>query len=322
LHYYEVSAIVVALLLGIARSAIFVAERQRNTLRARLRGLLVAADTDAEPNSLTIRRPLIKGRLRGSYLLPPTFLARLEAALAATGDSIGVSHLIVTSIVATVATVAFELTATQLPVSLVITSGAAAAVASPVILLRLWQGRYQRRFLHVFPDALDLIVRAVRAGLPALDAIDLSASETASPVGTEFRRMLDEMRVGIGMESALQHAADRIRVQDFRFFVVCLVLQRRTGGALAETLSNLSTVIRHRRAVRLKARALTAETKASAAVIATMPLIASAGFFFISPQMMSSLFVDPRGRFMLTVAILFLLLGISLMIVIIRKGPQ
>jgi Flp pilus assembly protein TadB len=249
-------------------------------------------------------------------------LARLEAALAATGNSIGLPHLIATSIVATAATVGFELAAVQLPVSLVVTLGAAAALGGPVVLLRLWQGRYQRRFLRVFPDALDLIVRAVRAGLPALDAIDVSASEIAPPVGAEFRRVLDEMRVGIGMEDALQRAADRIRVQDFRFFVVCLVLQRRTGGGLADTLSNLSTVIRHRRAVRLKARALTAETRASAVVIATMPLIASAGFFFISQKMMSSLFLDPRGRFMLTVAILSLLLGITLMIAIIRKGPR
>ena len=128
------------------------------------------------------------------------------------------------------------------------------------------------------------------------------------------------MRIGVEMEDALQHTADRIRVPDFRFFVVCLVLQRRTGGGLADTLSNLSTLIRQRRAVRLRARALTAETKASAVVVAMMPLIAGAGLFLINRQLMSTLLVDPRGRFMLGVALFSLFLGIGMMIIIIRKG--
>jgi tight adherence protein B len=130
------------------------------------------------------------------------------------------------------------------------------------------------------------------------------------------------MRLGIEIEVALRETADRVRVPDFRFFVVCLVLQRRTGGGLADTLSNLSALIRQRRVVRLKARAMTAEIKASTAVVATMPLAAGLGLFFVNSQMMASLFLDPRGRFMLAVAILSLAFGISIMIGMIRKGPR
>ena len=144
--------------------------------------------------------------------------------------------------------------------------------------------------------------------------------EIRPPVGTEFRRMLDEMRIGIEMETALQHAADRIRVPDFNFFVVSLLLQRQTGGGIAETLSNLSTIIRQRKALRLKARALTAEATASAAIVAATPFVAGGGLFLINRELMSILFVDPRGRFMLGLAIVCLLLGIAAMKVTIEKS--
>jgi tight adherence protein B len=122
------------------------------------------------------------------------------------------------------------------------------------------------------------------------------------------------------MADALNNAADRVRVPDFRFFVASIVLQRRTGGGLAETLVNLSTLIRQRKALRLKARALTAESKASAALISCMPFIAGAGLYLTKPDMMSLLFVDRRGRFMLGLAIVSLLLGVVTMSAIIKRA--
>ena len=154
---------------------------------------------------------------------------------------------------------------------------------------------YQRKFLEAFPDALDLIVRAVRAGLPVPEAMELVTREIRPPVGAEFRRLLDELRIGTAMEEALQRAADRVRVPDFRFFVVSLLLQSQTGGGIAETLSNLSTIIRQRKALRLKARALTAEAQASAVVVAAMPLVAGVGLFLINRELMRTLFIDPRA---------------------------
>jgi tight adherence protein B len=125
----------------------------------------------------------------------------------------------------------------------------------------------------------------------APEAIEVVTREIRPPVGTEFRRMLDEMRIGIEMETALQHAADRIRVPDFHFFVVSLLLQRQTGGGIAETLSNLSTIIRQRKALRLKARALTAEDTASAAIVAATTFVAGGGLFLINRELMSILFL-------------------------------
>jgi tight adherence protein B len=187
-------------------------------------------------------------------------------------------------------------------------------------MVRFVQRRYQRQFLDSFPDALDVIVRAVRAGLPILEAIEAAASDVRGAVSTEFERMLGEIRIGVELEDALQDAAERIRVPDFRFFVASLLIQRRTGGGIAETLANLSAIIRQRRAVRVKARALTAETTASAGIVATMPFVAALGLFVINPEVMSVLFVDPRGRFMLGIAVVSLLLGIAVMKAMISRS--
>jgi tight adherence protein B len=130
------------------------------------------------------------------------------------------------------------------------------------------------------------------------------------------------MRVGIDIDEAMQQTADRIRVPDFRFFVVALRLQRRTGGSLAETLANLSNIIRRRKEIRLKARALTSEARASAAVLAALPFVVGALIFFLNRELMSTLFADPRGRFMLGVAFLSLVTGIIVMAVMIKRSVR
>ncbi len=305
-------------LLGAGLWAALRVERHRERRAQRLKTITMTAPSDEIPGA-SLRRPLPRGgRVRALLSLPAGWWTRLEAALAAAGNRIGLPHLILTGITAAVA-ISLAVRFMGFNPVLVIGLGGAAAVAAPKFLLRFAQLRYQRRFLDVFPDAIDLIVRAVKAGLPALDAIDLAAREIAAPVGTEFQRVLDDTRIGVAMADALNRAADRIRVPDFRFFVASIVLQRRTGGGLAETLVNLSTLIRQRRALRLKARALTAELKASAAVISIMPFVAGAGLYLVKPDMMALLFADHRGRFMMGVAIVSVLLGIATMSAIIRR---
>jgi len=299
-------------LLGAVLFQVLRTERRRATLELRLKAITTATPS-ADRLVMSLRRTRPQRRL-----LPALLLASLDSALLAAGNRIGLLHLAATGIIA-VSMVGLTAAVIQLRPALAITLAGAGAVGAPVLLLRLAQSRYQRQFLDIFPDALDLIVRAVRAGLPAPEAIDLAAREVRTPVGSEFRRMLSEMRIGVEMEDALQDAADRIRVPDFRFFVVSLLLQRRTGGGIAETLSNLSTIIRQRKALRLKARALTAEATASATVVATLPFVAGIGLFLVNRELMSVLFVDPRGRQMLGIACIGLLLGIATMKAIIKS---
>ena len=305
-------------LLGAGLWAAVRIERHRERREQRLKTITMTAPVD-ELLGVSLRRPLPRGGRRRAFVsLPEGLWAHLEAAFAAAGNRIGLPQLVLTGIAAAALT-ASAARFMGFNSVLVIGLSAAAAAAAARYLLRFAQLRYQRRFLDAFPDAIDLIVRAVKAGLPALDAIDLAAREVAAPVGTEFQKVLDDTRIGVAMADALNHAADRIRVPDFRFFVASIVLQRRTGGGLAETLVNLSTLIRQRRTLRLKARALTAESKASATLISIMPFVAGAGLYLVKPDMISLLFVDHRGRLMLGIAILSLLLGIATMSAIIRR---
>lgn len=288
------------------------AARRRVNIEPRLKALAAAAATPAKL-APSLRRPPLARRA-----VPASLLARFDVALAATGNEIGVSHLFAAALLGAVVTGAGA-AAIEIPLAFAITLAGAASFCTPALLVRLAQNRNQRRFLELFPDALDLIVRAVRAGLPVLEAMEMTVREIGAPVGTEFERMLGEMHIGLEVDEALQHAADRIRVPDFRFFVVSLMLQRQTGGGIAEILSGLSVIIRQRKLLRTKARALTAEATASTAVVAVMPFIAGAGLFLINRDMMSVLFVDPRGRFMLEVAVTGLVLGIVVMKAMIRR---
>jgi Flp pilus assembly protein TadB len=308
----------IVLLIGAALFASMRADRRREIRQQRLRAV-VATGPSEEPPTLSLRRPLSRAGVRDFFLLS-TLWARLEAELAAAGNRIRLPHLIVTGVAAAGVTVLFAEKIMGLRPALVVPVGIIAAAAAPAVLLRFLQSRYQKKFLDPFPDALDLMCRAVRAGLPVFDAMEVASREVTAPVGTELARTLEQMRIGVDIDEALQHTADRIRVPDFRFFVVALKLQRRTGGGLAETLANLSNIIRRRKEIRLKARALSAESKASATVLALLPFAVGALLFFLNPGLMSVLLDDPRGRFMTGMAILTLAIGVSVMAFIIRRS--
>lgn len=307
------AALAVASVFGAALFRAVLLERRRATIGPRLKALAGPASS-TEGLVATLRRPLPR-----STAMPAALASRLAFALAGTGHRIRPLHLAAAVLIG--ASAAASLAAagqlSAVPTIVLVMIGGAAA---PVMLVQTAQNRYQRQFLEVFPEALDLIARAVRAGLPAPEAIELASREARPPVRTEFERMLDEMRIGSDVEEALQRAAERIRVPDFQFFVVSLLLQRQTGGGIAETLANLSTIIRQRKALRQKGRALSAEAQASAAIVATTPFIAGVGLFLVNRELMSVLFTDPRGRFMLGVAIASLLSGIIAMRALIRRN--
>jgi tight adherence protein B len=258
-----------------------------------------------------------------SYLqLPRRLSARLDAALEATGNKIGLLHLMIAAPVAAIIVMLLTSVILQLDPLVVVLSGAVSAVGGPVLLLLRAKSRYQNRFLDVFPDALDLIGRGVKAGLPVNEALAVASREIADPVGSELRCALDQVEIGVQMIDALQKMASRIRVADFRFLVVTLALQAKTGGTLAETLGNLSGVIRARKALRLKAKSLSSEAKASAAILALLPFFVGGAMYVFNRDLTSVLITDPRGRFMVGVAFLSLIAGLTTMAVIIRRAVR
>jgi tight adherence protein B len=307
-------------LLGAALFAALRADRRRESRQQQLQAVVAVGPREVEP-TLSLRRPLSRVGLRDFFLLSALW-ARFEAEFAATGDRIGLPHLAVAGVFAAGVAIGLAAGIMGYGPGLAMPVGIAAGIAGAALLLRFAQSRYQNKFLDAFPDALDLIARAVRAGLPVNEAMQVAGHEVRPPVGVEFQRTLEEMRIGTDIDEAMQHTADRIRVPDFRFFVVALKLQRRTGGSLAETLGNLSSIIRRRKEIRLKSRALTSEAKASAAVLGVLPVFVGALLFFLNHEMMAPLLADPRGRFMLGVAILSLMTGITVMVVMIRRSVR
>jgi tight adherence protein B len=150
------------------------------------------------------------------------------------------------------------------------------------------------KFTSNFPDAIELMVRGLRSGLPITETLGIVASEIPGPVGIEFRMVADKMKIGRTMEAALQDTADRLGTPEFQFFVITLAIQRETGGNLAETLSNLADVLRKRAQMKLKIRAMSSESKASAYIVGSLPFVVFTLVYMINPHYMGGFFTDQR----------------------------
>jgi tight adherence protein B len=304
---------------GLTLLLVIRSDRRRQFIQQRLHAITVGK-TDSVVR-LSLHRRVRRGASPTAvFQLQYKIRVWLDAAFESTGNRIGLLHLIIAGSIAAIISIGFADRILALQSLLVMLLGGVAAVGTPVLLLRLAQSRYQSRFLDVFPDALDLVRRAVKAGLPVNEALAVAGREIADPVGSEFRRAFDQMQIGVQMNDALQQLSNRVRVADFRFLVVALALQGKTGGSLAETLANLSGVIRARKALRQKARGLSAEAKASAAVLAVLPFVVGGAMFVLNRDFIITLFVDPRGRIMLGVAFLSLVTGLGTMAAIVKRA--
>jgi tight adherence protein B len=150
------------------------------------------------------------------------------------------------------------------------------------------------KFNAKFPDGIELLVRGLRSGLPVAETLGVVATEIPGPVGEEFKMVVERMKIGRTMEESLQVTADRLGTAEFQFFVITLAIQRETGGNLAETLSNLSDVLRKRAQMKLKIRAMSSESKASAYIVGALPFIVFGMIWWINPSYVGKFFVDER----------------------------
>ena len=150
------------------------------------------------------------------------------------------------------------------------------------------------KFTSKFPDAIELLVRGLRSGLPISETIGVVGHELAGPVGEEFRSVSDKMKIGRTMDAALQDTADRLGTPEFQFFVITIAIQRETGGNLAETLANLANVLRMRAQMKLKIKAMSSESKASAYIVGSLPFIVFTMIWMINAPYLMGFFTDPR----------------------------
>jgi tight adherence protein B len=170
-----------------------------------------------------------------------------------------------------------------------------------------------KKFTAAFPDAIDIIVRGIKSGLPVNDCLKIIGKECAEPLAGEFRVLAENVAMGMTMEQSLERMYERMPTNELRFFTIVLSIQAKTGGNLAEALGNLSTVLRARKLMGEKIKALSAEAVASAFIIGSLPPCVVALISITAPTYMAPMFTDQRGHLMLMVAAVVMAMGIFVM---------
>lgn len=189
----------------------------------------------------------------------------------------------------------------------------AAGLGLPRWVLGFLVSRRQNKFLDEFPNALDVIVRSIRSGLPLNDAIRLVATEGVEPVKGEFRRIVESQQVGLSVPEACARMTNQMPLQEVNFFAIVIAIQSQAGGNLSEAIGNLSKVLRDRKKMKAKVKALSMEAKASAVIIGALPFIVALLVYLTSPQYMMVLFTDPRGHFIMGFSAVWMSIGIFVM---------
>jgi tight adherence protein B len=172
--------------------------------------------------------------------------------------------------------------------------GVLAGAGLPHLAVNYLIKRRTNQFNSKFPDGIELLVRGLRSGLPVGETLGVVATELPGAVGEEFKAVVERMKIGRTMEESLQVTADKLGTPEFQFFVITLAIQRETGGNLAETLSNLADVLRKRSQMKLKIKAMSSESKASAYIVGALPFIVFGMIWWINPSYVGEFFVDER----------------------------
>ncbi len=191
--------------------------------------------------------------------------------------------------------------------------GASAGLLLPHLYVARRRATRLRTFGAEFPNALDVIVRGVKAGLPLADCLKIIAAEGQEPVATEFKSVVHDQTFGIPLDEAIERLADRVPLPESNFFAIVLAIQSRTGGNLSEALGNLSKVLRDRKQMKAKIKAMSAEAKSSAGIIGSMPVVVALLLYFVSPDYISLLFTTSAGHIVLAGCGLWMFVGIMVM---------
>lgn len=183
----------------------------------------------------------------------------------------------------------------------------------PRWLVNFMRARRIKAFLNEFPNSLDVIVRAVKSGLPLNDGVRLIASESPEPIRSEFRRVVESQQLGLSLPEAVLRMPETMPCPEASFFGIVVQIQSQAGGNLSEALGNLSKVLRDRKKMKAKVQALSMEAKASAVIIGALPFIVALLVYLSSPNYIMPLFVHPTGHFILLVSGIWMSMGIFTM---------
>lgn len=285
--------------------------RRSSRLRDRLNTVATAAD-------LQLRRDMNdKGVLdRLVHRLTPQ-PDQLRQRLARTGRQIGLGSYglacLVLALIGGGAAVVFGLSPLlALPIGLLL------GLWLPYLVVGFMARGRMKRFTNLLPEAIGLMVRGIKSGLPIAELFQIIGRELPDPVGAEFRRLCDQIRIGQPIDQALWDTAARVGVPEMKFLVVSLSVQRETGGNLAETLENLDSVLRRRRQMRLKVKALSSEARASAMIIGALPFLMMGVLSVADAGYLSVLFTDHLGNLLLAAGATSMTFGVAVMAKMVR----
>jgi tight adherence protein B len=189
----------------------------------------------------------------------------------------------------------------------------AAGLGLPRWVLNFLKNRRQKKFLAEFANSIDVIVRGVKSGLPLNDCLKMIGQEAPEPVGSEFRMIVENQRVGLPLEDCLKRFVDRIPLPEVNFFYIVLSIQQKAGGNLSEALGNLSAVLRDRKRLQGKIKALSSEAKSSAAIIGALPIVMMVLVYLTTPDYISALFTERMGNLMLVGCVAWMTMGVLVM---------
>jgi tight adherence protein B len=191
--------------------------------------------------------------------------------------------------------------------------GFAAGFGVPRWFLGMMIKGRQKKFIGQFADAIDVIVRGVKSGLPLNECLKMIAKESPQPLGAEFQVVVDAIQMGVPVDQALNRMYQRTPIQEVNFFNIVLAIQQKAGGNLSEALGNLSNVLRSRKLLREKIKALSSEAKASAMIIGSLPIVVIILVYFTTPAYIMTLFTTEIGNLVLLIAAGLMSIGIYIM---------
>lgn len=186
-------------------------------------------------------------------------------------------------------------------------------VGFPLWLLNFLRKRRLKKFIGVFPEAIDIIIRGVKAGLPLGDCLRIVATEAAEPVRGEFKLIIETQSIGMGVSEAVERLVTRVPIPEANFFAIVIAIQQKAGGNLSEALSNLSAVLRDRRKMRDKIQAFSSEAKASAMIIGSLPFAVGGMVYITSPKYIELLWTTSTGQVALAGSAFWMAIGIFVM---------
>jgi tight adherence protein B len=232
---------------------------------------------------------------RRRHVVNPLQQLLVEAGLKYTVGTFVLASFAVGSVAAVFSWMAFKVLAVSMVLGI-------AAACLPLVYVRFKRKKRLETFEDQFPEAIDLIARALRAGHALTTGLGMVADEIPAPVGEEFRRLYDEQNFGMSLPDAMRAMAERVPVLDARFFVTAVLTQREAGGNLSEVLDNLSSVMRERFKLKRQVRVVSAHGRLSAWIMSLMPPVLAAFLFTVAPSFMSTLWEDPWGVQLMLVA--------------------